>query len=294
MGIFNREKAKPAQASVADSKDGHHETDDAALEQQEQATEAVALERHIAEDDPAAKAMLELESFSMTPGAKSLLDRAMDNLSNNDGAGLEDPDARIAVKQRAALVAAAGNDLSVVIAALVASCEDNPRDIAPTIFSVCFNVLKSAVFIANLDYRRYLDPRADFDLAMYADPREDEPSAPAGMATHVEREFEYFRETYGASCEDLEDVFACALEDLRLFLQLTSESFGWDPDRPIPFAYMQRPDGGFDPINDPALALDNAEIKRKESQKKRRERESVRLAAAASAAAKMVASSLKR
>lgn len=294
MGIFSREKAKPAQASIADSTDGHHEADDAALEAQEQQTEAHALEAHIAEDDPAAKAMLELEGFRMTPGAKSLLDRAMDNLSKNDGAGLEDPDARIAAKQRAALVEAAGNDLSVVIAALVASCEGNPRDIAPTVFSVCFNVLKSAVFIANLDYRRYLDPRADFDLTMYVDLREDEPSAPAGLATSVEREFEYFRETYGASCEDIEDVFACSLEDLRLWLQLTSESFGWDPDRPIPFAYMQRPDGGFDPINDPALALDNAEIKRKEGQKRRRERETARMSAAALKAQQMVAASLKR
>jgi hypothetical protein len=293
MGIFRRnDKAKTASASVADEQ-GQHEHDDTALEAQEQHTEAVALEKHILDDDPMAKAALELESFSMTPGAKSLLDRAMDNLSRNNGDGIEDPDARIAIKQRAALVDAAGGDLSVVIAALCAACEGSPRDIAPTIYSLCFNILKSAVFIANLDYRRYLDPRADFDLTPYSDLREDDPSAPAGLDTAPDREFEYFRQTYGANCEDIEDIFACALEDLRLFLQLTSESFGWDPDRPIPFAFI--PEGaGFTAINDPALALDNAEIKRKEGQKRRRERESARLASAALKAQELVKAAVKR
>ncbi len=315
MGLFNRNKADSATASVADD-NGKHAADDAKLAAQEEATEAHALEQHIAEDDPAAKAMLELESFRLTPGAKSLLDRAMDNVAKNDGSGIEDPDARIAIKQRAALVEAAGNDLSVIIAALCASCEDNPRDIAPAVYSLCFNILKSAVFIANLDYRRYLDPRADFDLLPYggakygqmtverealgtdgdfaADQREETREAPAGLDSMVEREFNYFRETYGSGLEDYEDVFACALEDLRLFLQLTSESFGWDPDRPIPFAFIQTPEGTFEPINDPALALDHTEIKRKESLKRRREREGARMANAAKVAAQLVAKSLAR
>lgn len=305
MKLF-KSKADPAAASTAESHD-----DAGAL-----ANETARLEEHIA-DDPAAKAALELAEFRMTPGAKSLLDRAMDNIAQNDGVGLDDPDARMSAQLRASLVNAAGGDLSVVIDALVTSCEE-PKDIAPTLYSLGYNILKSAGFIANLDYRRYLDPRGDFDLSpyivlpnedgkyepgavrealghdFYADAREETRDPPPGLDSTIDRENEFFRATYGADAESTEDIFACALEDLRLFLQLTVESFGWEADRPMPFAFLMDPDGSFTPINDPRLALDHYEIKRKESRARRRAKENTRMAAAAARAQELVKGALAR
>lgn len=316
MGIFSKSKAEPAQA-VTDAQSV--ELDDKAnaeLEAQSEATESNALEQHIKDDDPAAAAALELSTFSLTPGAKSLLDRAMDNLSTNTGVGLEDPDAQLQVKQRAALIEAAGNDLSVVMNALISSCEDNPRDIAPAIYSMGYNVLKAAVFICNLDYRRYLDPRGDYNMwkvygpitargedgndhreiegQFATDRREEAPSAPDGLDNDVDRQWHWLRDTYGSGVQDYDDVFCASLEDLRYFMQLTAESVGWDPERPMPFGNIMNEDGSFSPINDPMLALDNQELKRKEGQAKRRARESKRLSDAAAIARTSITGALRR
>lgn len=311
MNIFGRKKqetqqAEPAQASVADEQ-GAHVVDDDALEAQ-------ALESHIRSEDPAAKAALELTTFRLTPGAKSLLDRAMDNVANSDGAGLDDKDAALAVKQRAELFDAAGNDLSVVIGAMIDSCEENPREIAGAIYGTLYPVLKAAVFIANLDYRRYMDPRGDFDIwAQYGalsskgedgnDPREGleqrvehslDPEPPVGCDSSVDRQWEWMQQTYGSEVQDWEDVIPRSLEDLRLFFQLTYESVGGDPQRIIPFGNIMLSDGTFQPINDPMLALDNAELRRKEAQARRRQRDGERMSKAAALARKAVTSALAR
>lgn len=333
MSIFKKGKAEPAQAVVDAQEHQLSDAENEALRAQGDATEADALEKHITEDDAAASAALELQSFRLTPGAKSLLDRGLDNLAQNKATGIEDPDAALAIKQRGELISAAGNDLSVVISALVASCDDNPRDIAPTIYSLCYNVLKAAGFIANIDYRRYCDPRGNFDLlatgyvpsskgvdgrdwqetaTFAADQREEFVEPPVGLDSAQDREREWLRATYdwqnmsiddqhsalamiyGATYSEEEDIFAASLEDLRLFFQLTCEAVGWDPNNVMPFTNVQNEDGTFTPITDAMTALDTFEIKRKESLAKRRKREAARLSKSAEIARKLVTQALAR
>lgn len=271
MGLFKKNQTvENAQAATAE------DIDEATYDDTAHAINALQAE---IDSDPAAKAAQELEVFRMTPGAKGLLDRALENLSGNTGEGLEDPDARLAAKMRASLVSAAGNRLPIVIAALVGSCE-KPTDIAPALYSLFNSVVKAAGFIANLDYRRWLDPRAEFDMAMYLDRREDDPSAPPGLDTDVDQQHAWFKETYGAGVEDDGDVILASLADLRLFLQLTLESYGGDPDRVIPFAWVQAPDGKFEELHDVQVAVDHYEIKRVESRKRRNARDADRMASA--------------
>lgn len=303
MKIF-KSKADTATASVAeDEARKEHVHDDTAAQ-------IAALESEV-ESDPAAKAALQLEDFRLTPGAKHLLDLALDNMSTNDGTGIDDPQARDSIKLRAALIEAANNDLSVVIEALVASCE-KPKDVAPALYSMLYNVVKSAGFYANLDYRRYLDPRAEFDLTSYIgaegkaridreldgehgspDKREDDPSAPDGLDTYVDRELALYRSLYGAEVIEDGDVILCAWSDLRMFCQLTVESYGWEGDE-MPFTFVQETDGTFTPITDVRTAIDAVEIKRQQSRAKRAEREAERVSAAIERARALTAKALSK
>lgn len=303
MNIFTRKKSEELSPAVAST--GEH-ADHGAV-----ANEANRLEEHLA-DDPAAKASLALEGFELTPGAKSLLDRAVDNLAQNTGANLGgdvDPEFRQVVQSRAALLSAAGSDLSVAISCIVDACREDPKAIAGMVYSLAYNALKGAVFFANLDYRRYLDPRGDFDLTPYmkarvedealgtefnADQREEQRDPPPGMDSVFDREIAYFQSIYGSAVELTEDVFAAALTDLRTFLSLTAEAFGWDPERPMPFAQIAEPNGSFTPITDAQVALDHAEIKRKEARKRRAVADAERMAAAAQRAQAILANTLKR
>lgn len=304
MNIFKKQKAEAATASVADDKARDEHVHDDTIAQ------IAALETEI-EKDPAARAALELEDFQLTPGAKHLLDLALDNMSTNDGQGIDDPQARDAVKLRAALIEAAGGDLGVVIEALVASCE-KPTDVAPALYSMLYNVVKSAGFYANLDYRRYLDPRAEFDMSSYLsaegkaridrelseehgspDRREDDPSAPDGLDTYVDRELALYRQLYGAEVIEDGDVILCAWSDLRLFCQLTVESYGWEGDE-MPFTFVQETDGSFTPVHDVRTAIDALEIKRQQSRAKRAEREAARVSAAIERARAMTAKALSK
>lgn len=303
MKIF-KSKADAATASTADDKARDEHIHDDTIAQ------IAALETEI-EKDPAAKAALELEDFQLTPGAKHLLDLALDNMSTNDGQGIDDPQARDSVRLRAALIEAAGNDLGVVIEALVASCE-KPQDVAPSLYSMLYNVVKSAGFYANLDYRRYLDPRAEFDMSSYLsaegkaridreldgehgspDRREDDPSAPDGLDTYVDRELALYRQLYGAEVIEDGDVILCAWSDLRLFCQLTVESYGWEGDE-MPFTFVQETDGSFTPVHDVRTAIDALEIKRQQSRAKRAEREAARVSAAIERARAMTAKALSK
>lgn len=306
MSIFKRGSKTEAQSAqaVTSEQQAEHVFD-------ESTTTAALLEQHIAEDDPAAKAALELSTFTMTPGAKSLLDRALDNLSTNDGAAISDPEARMQIKLRAELLKAAGNDLSVVLHALVDSCE-KPTEISGTVYSLCFNVLKASVFVANMDYRRWLDPKGDFDMSPYL-PRRVEDEALGGKDfevdarseespldgltghdTSVDQAWHRLRELYGQGIEDEGDVFRASLDDLRLFMTLTVESFGWDADRPMPFLNVMEKDGSFTAITDAEQAMDIQEIKRQESRKRRAEENAVRMANAAERAKALLAGALKR
>lgn len=304
MSIFKREKAQPAQAAVAEVH-SEHEFD-------ELSSVASALEKEI-ENDPAAKAALELEGMELSPGAKSLLDRALDNLSKNKGENLPDADAKVVARLRSDLIEAAGNDLGLVLDVLVDSC-GKPQEISGVVYSTCFNIVKAATFIANLDYRRYLDPRAEFDLSIYtgskgedgvderdggrhgaADLREeDQDHAPIGLDTPLDRELALLKSLYGEHIEDASEVFAQSLSDLRLFMQLTAESFGWDPNAGMPFMFVQEANGSFTPISDVHTALDVSEVKRKESQRRRREQEALRLVAAADKARAILKARLAR
>ncbi len=310
-------KMMGATASVP-AEDGSHEHDDLAAE--------LAKLEAVVDTDPACAAAKRLESFSLTPGAKSLCDRALDSMSTNTGANLpaELEDLKRATQARAALVEAAGGDLSIIIDAIVGSC-GNPKDIGPAVNSLCFSVLKSASFFANLDYRRFLDPRGDFDLSTYTgvssrgengdeerspldfarDRREEEPSAPVGLDTVVNREREFFGATYGddpgheashqRALYDTGDPVPDALEELRIFLTLTSEAFGWDMQGELmPFAFLREKDETYTPIRDVYLALDFYEIKRKESAARRSAQQAVQMLNAADKAREIVKAALRR
>lgn len=302
MGIFKKnETAQAASASPAEdaSRATHDDTDNA----------IAALERDV-EADPAAVAAEALEHYTLTPGAKSLLDRALDNLSQSDGAAIEDPDFRQTVQMRAALIAAAGNDLSLALACIVDACRDDAKSIAALVYSLCYNTLKQAVFYANLDYRRYLDPRGDFDLApyvrsrvedealgvdgFYVDAREEQRDAPPGLDSTIDREWAYFRQVYGPGVEVTEDIFAAALTDLRIYLQLTTEAFGWDSERPMAFANVAEKDGTFTPITDAQQALDHSEVQWKAKRRERAAKENARLMAAAERARMALTAAAKR
>mgnify|MGYP007027769357 FL=1 len=274
--------------------------------------------------DSAQRAAAELEEYNLTPGAKNLLDRAMDNLGQNNGGNIEDADARAEVQMRAELISAAGNDLSIVIEALVDSAS-RPQEVGASLYRLSYQIIKSAGFLANMDRQRWLDPRGDFDLfaSAYtthvdtrrgedgndprdtidvgsADRREDEPSAPDGLMTSVDRQIEWLRETYGSMVEEEDDVFAASLADLRLFLQLTIESFGWNMDAAnrmdgeLPYVSVMNADGSFERITDPVVALDHHEIKRQESRIKRRERQAVQMSAAQERAKAILAKRMAR
>lgn len=257
------------------------------------------------QEDPAGWAADQLEDYKLTPGAQMLLDRAVDNLSRNTGVGLVDEDARIDAQTRAAIINASGNDLSVAITALSESCE--VEEAGSIVYSLLFNVLKSAVFVGNLDYRQFLDPQRDMDLHLYVnygevgktygedarDPNNDPKFSPdrrqdrsplegqSGFETHAEFQLARMKELYGRDIDDEGDVIAASLHDLRLYLQLLSESFGWDANRPMPFAFVQETNGEFTPITDAGVALDHAEVRRQASRAKKRARSNAVMSAAA-------------
>lgn len=305
MSIFRRNKQNlaPATASVAGD-NGEHQHDDVGAE-------INALER-AKDEDRAMQAAEALETYRLTPGAKSLLDRALDNIASNDGANIEDPDFKLTVKSRAALIDAAGNDLTVAIAAVVDSCGDDAKAISGIVYSIGYNVLKQAVFFANLDYRRYLDPRADFDLTPYmrtkvedealgasdgsfeSDERSEQRDAPPGLDSTIDREWMYFRDIYGSTVEITEDVFAASLDDLRIYLQLMVEAFGWDPERPMAFANVAEKDGSFTPITSAQQALDHTEVQRKLRLRERQAKDNARVLAAAERAKAALARAGKR
>ena len=260
-------------------------------------------------EDPAGWAAEQLSNYVLSPGAQSLLDRAIDNVARNTGVGLNDEDAKADARMRGEILTAAGNNLGVAIAAL--SSEADGDEAASIVHSLCFNVLKSAVFIGNLDYRRFLDPAQDNDLHLYMreydarkgedgrDPRTDpafetdnrQDHSPlegdTGFETGAEYQLASLRTLYGDIHAE-EDVVAASLQDLRFHFQLLTESFGWPVDRPMPFANVMEPDGTFTPITDAGMALDATELRRQASRAKKRARQGALVNAAAARAREML------
>lgn len=260
-------------------------------------------------EDPAGWAADQLDAFQLSPGAQSLLDRAIDNTSTNTGVGLTDADAKADAQGRAAILQASGNDLAIALSAL--TCEAEGDEAAGVVYSLCFNILKNAVFIGNMDYRRFLDPAQDNDLHLYLreyDPRKGEDgrdprNEPAfetdrrqdtsplegdtGFETGAEYQLAALRTLYGDISAE-EDVVAASLRDLRFYFQLLTESFGWPVDRPMPFANVQETDGSFTPITDAHQALDTSELRRQASRAKKRARNGALVNAAAARAREML------
>jgi hypothetical protein len=277
------------------------------------ADEIAALEDAVTHD-PQMAAAEAAERYELVPGAASLLARSLDSLATADGANIPDAEFKLSVQNRAALLSATDNDLPLAIACIVDTMRDDPGAIAGTVYNLTYAVMKQSVFFANLDYRRFLDPRGDFDLAIYrhpgvgddydpetvrealghefaADQREELRDAPLGLPDMVAREWNYFSQVYGSTVETTDDIFAASLSDLRTFLQLINEAYGWDPERPMPYANMMNPDGTFTPITDPEMALDHQQVV---SAARRRERQIKQATAMGAAAERAKAILLQR
>jgi hypothetical protein len=284
------------------------------------------------EEEPVEKTELEeieaaaerLETLELGEGSWSLIDRAMDSLSRNTGAGLDDPDAVADAKARAALIKAADNNLQVCVQAILASTAST--DAPGAVYSFLYRVLQNSVFFANLDYRqaegmdlwsdeatvqeffvRYVSSSyVDEAFARVVEDRvlgnddtrekeqDDQARSEMGFDDRRTLELRYLEEKYGAPEDAPEDAVVQALSDIQLFFQLTCEAMGWDAARPLPYGNVRNPDGTFTPISDANTALDAAEIKRKAAQQRRREERSKMYSNAQSAAAAILARSAQR
>jgi hypothetical protein len=204
-----------------------------------------------------------LGAFEVTRGMRTLMERALDNVAKNTGQNLEDPAAKAKADAFATIVLVSGHDLAVALEILVES--EAPSKLAGTVYSFLYTVLKAAVFLGNLDYRRALDPESDLDTTLYADKRDAHRDAPPGLQ--------------GDPVETpVEDLITQALGDLQLFLTLTANVHGWDPKGSdgeptgelIPFDNVMSANGAsFTPIRSVSEALDRQEVKRKAAQAKR-------------------------
>jgi len=203
-----------------------------------------------------------VKQFELSGLVKKLLEAACRNVGESRGMGLN-PEAKLEVEQRAALFVATDYNLSGVLTRIA---HDVETESAPGLaYSVCFAVQKSANFIANLWYRRNLDPK-DGEGNPAHDYR-DQREAPYGLEPEAADEEESF-----------ENV-AQALDDLHIYLQLLTESFGWDADNPMPYLFVQEKDERFTPIHNAQQALDIMEVRAQTARRKRQERRAKGLAA---------------
>lgn len=275
----------------------------------------------LSEEEAMAAAADRLEKLELGEGSWSLIDRAMDSLGKNTGAGL-DPDAAADAKARATLIKAADNDLEICIQAILQTVPST--EAAGAVYSFLYRVMQNCVFFANLDYRqaegmdqysdeatvqeffvRYVNSSAvDEALARVVDDRvlgdddtrekheDDRRRGDMGFEARREQELAYLAAKYGS--DDPSDAVRQALEDTHLMFSLTCESMGWDPQRPLPYSNVRNPDGSFTPITDAMTALDAAEIKRKAAQQRRKEQRAAMYDGAQKAAAAILAKSLSR
>lgn len=207
-------------------------------------------------------AQRQIKQFTLSTLQKRLLAAACENVGSAKGNGL-DAQARDEVLQRAALFTAFDNDLAKVLSQIAATVD---TESAPGLaYSVCFAVQKACNFIANFWFRRALDPR-DGEGTPVHDYREQR-EAPYGLGAEEPAEEQRY--------ESVQE----ALEVLHIYLQLLTESFGWDPENPMPYLFVQEKDGRFTPMHDAGHVLDIMEVRAQTARAKRQERRSKGLAA---------------
>jgi hypothetical protein len=285
-------------------------------------------------DEPPAEALTEEEAMEQAAeklgtielgaGSWSLIDRALDSLSRNTGAGLDDPDAVQRAKEMAALVKATDNQLNVLVEAIALATPVLDRGAA--VYSTLYRVLSQCVFFANLDYRqaegmdayaneatvqaffeRYVGSQyveealarvVDDQVLSEDDVREkiqsDQRSSDMGFEQRRDIELGYLADKYGVDAANIEEAVVAALQDIQLMFDLTAQVWGWPVDRPIAYANVQNPNGTYTPITDAMTALDAQEIKREAAQKRRREKRAETMSKAQELAAQIVAKSLQR
>jgi len=214
-------------------------------------------------------ATTKLSDFRLTHVAKALLDRAVVNVSENTGKGLEDPLARDSAETLAGIFEASGHDLSKVIDFTLEAMGDDPKAALNMIYKECYAVQKALNFIGNMTYRRALDLKGDFDLEAFVDYREENRSAPYGLEPLGD--YDVNDQAYSGQ-EDHEIVLA-ALEEVHIFLQLITEAYGWEPEQMMPYAVVQEKDESFSQIHDLVECLDLMELRFKESRRKRQEKQ---------------------
>lgn len=260
-------------APKADGKAGE---DTADITESLKALEAAdRLAEHVEANPPshAEVATDKLKEFRLSKVALALLDKALVNVAENTGRGLEDEQAKKQAQLLGGIVAVAEHDLSKAITFIIAAVP--VEQAVGTIYSLCYSVQKAMNFIGNMAYRKALDPASDFDLEQFVDYREDEHAAPYGL--QPEGEFTSNDRKYEGQ-PDHEVVFD-ALEEVHIYLQLITEAFGWDATQPMPYMAVMNKDETFTQVHDLEQCLDAMEIRFKESRRKRQEQRTANLAA---------------
>ncbi|OYV62955.1 MAG: hypothetical protein B7X03_03610 [Parcubacteria group bacterium 21-58-10] len=224
-----------------------------------------------------AKAVNALGEIRLSPIAQRLLNDATINVANNKAVGLTGS-AKEEALQRAALLKAANEDLPTAIDAICRSVPEDTR--GGVIYSLVYAIQKAAVFQGNLMYRRHIDPRADIDEQLLVDQREAFRAPPYGLGPDpdpmADEAFEHG--------ELAHTTVLRAVEELHIWLQLMTEAFGWDPERPMPYLVVMAKDGGFVQITDALAAFDLTEVRNQE-RRARRQDERARAMKVASGAA---------
>lgn len=231
----------------------------------------------------------EFGEFKLTPLAKTLLQRSCENVASNMGSNTMDESTQKQIQERAALFAACDNNLGDVVDCIVEALgETEPRECSSVIYSTCFAVQKASNFIANLWYRRALDPVADEDLATGGSVQRDDGTSFAADRREELRDGIIGLGPEKVDTDPVQDV-ADAYIEVHDYLQLMTEVFGWDPDRSMPYCFVTEDNGAtFRPITDAMQALDISEVKSRESRKRREVRQTQALAAALVARRKLL------
>lgn len=224
-----------------------------------------------------AKAVSALGEIRLSPIAQRLLNDATSNVANNKAIGLTGS-AKEEALQRAVLLKAANEDLPTAIDAICRSVPEDAR--GGVIYSLVYAIQKAAVFQGNLMYRRHIDPRADIDEQLLVDQREAFRAPPYGLGPDPDP---MAGEAYEHG-ELAHTTVLRAAEELHVWLQLMTEVFGWDPERPMPYLVVMAKDGGFVQITDAMAAFDLTEVRNQE-RRARRQDERARAMKVASGAA---------
>lgn len=217
----------------------------------------------------AVQAANRVAEFKLTPDAKALLRKAVDACAKNDGARIADDQGGARLREQANLLTICRGDLGLAVSCLQESASE-----PGTIYSLLYAVMKNALYIGNLDYRRLLDPKQDEDLPERSDIREDHRTSPYGMQPDV---------VDPDALPDYQRVVV-ALGDINLYLDLLSKAFGSPLDQFMPITVVMHPSGSFSPVHGVEHALDIVEVNRQRARAKRDIKRTADLASAAAIA----------